>query len=72
MNNPICFPYAAVEDQPSIPGSAFDEDLSYELGRKQRMAERDAALLISLRAKFGVPPEFEALAVQIWWDGKED
>jgi len=35
-------------------------------------AENDRWLREKLRTEFNVPPEFEEVAVRIWWDGKEN
>lgn len=50
------------------------EDLEKNHARAERRVarENDRALRERLRTEFRVPPEFEDLAVSIWWDGKAD
>lgn len=44
----------------------------YAKNVRKALKSSDERLRERLRKEFKVPPEFEDLALRIWWDGKED
>lgn len=52
--------------------SGFLSEQEWALKVEERRLGFRAKVLAELKRKFDLPKEFEALAVDIWFDGKED